>query len=85
MTKCNSCSSCGMPLQKPSDHALANEKIPYCNHCTKSDGSLKSYEEVLEGTKGYFIHSQGLAPQAAQKMAENLLKKQPAWIKRRSS
>ncbi|MBS0630191.1 MAG: AraC family transcriptional regulator [Verrucomicrobia bacterium] len=84
MNKCHSCSSCGMPLQNPSDHALADETIPYCSHCTNKDGSLKSYEEVLEGTKGYFIDYQGLDPQAAQKMAENVLKKQPAWIKRRT-
>jgi hypothetical protein len=83
MKKCDSCTSCGMPLQKPSDHALADEMIPYCSHCTKSDGTLKSYEEVLEGTAGYFIHSQGLDPKKAKEMAANLLNKQPVWIKRK--
>lgn len=81
MTKCQSCTSCGMPFKKGSDHALNDESIPYCTQCTKEDGTLKSYREVLEGTKAYFIHSQGLDPQAAHKMAETLLKKQPVWAK----
>lgn len=80
MKKCEACTSCGMPFNGPSDHALKNVSIPYCTHCTREDGTLKSYEEVLEGTKGYFIHSQGLDPQAAYRMAETLLKKQPAWL-----
>lgn len=82
MKKCESCTSCGMPFQQPSDHALADASNPFCTHCARDDGSLKSYEEVLEGTKGYFMHSQGLDPQAAKRMAETLLKKQPAWLKK---
>lgn len=83
MKKCEACTSCGMPFKSSKDHALADEAIPYCTHCTREDGSLKSFEEVLEGTKGYFIHSQGIDPQAAYQMAETLLKKQPAWSKKR--
>ena len=83
MKKCDSCTSCGMPFQKPSDHALGDEMIPYCEHCTTDDGVLKSYEEVLEATKGYFMHSQGVDPNAALKMADSLLKKQPAWHNQR--
>lgn len=79
MQKCNSCTSCGMPLQKASDHALSDETIPFCSHCTNSDGKLKPYAEVLEGTKNYFVHYQGIDPGKAQEMAENLLKKQPVW------
>ena len=68
-----------MPFHNPSDHALGNESIPYCSSCTKSDGTLKPYEEVLAATAGYFIASQGIDPDAARRMAETLLKKQPAW------
>lgn len=79
MKKCEACTSCGMPFKSSADHALANEEIPYCSHCTREDGTLKSYEDVLEGTTDYFIRSQGLDPKAATRMAETLLKKQPAW------
>ncbi len=79
MKKCESCTSCGMPFHNASDHALNNENIPYCSSCTNVDGTLKSFEEVLEGTKGYFISAQGIDPDAAHRMAETLLKKQPAW------
>lgn len=82
MKKCESCTSCGMPFKSAADHALGNENIPYCTYCTTQDGKLKSYEEVLQGTTGYFIHSQGLDPKAAKQMAEMLLKKQPAWNKK---
>ncbi len=80
MKKCESCTSCGMPFGQASDHASGQESIPYCTHCAGEDGKLKPYEQVLEGTMGYFISSQGLDPQAARQMAEQLLKKQPAWI-----
>ncbi len=83
MKKCDSCTSCGMPFHQASDHALGDERISYCTHCTKEDGSLKSYDEVLEATKGYFIHSQGLDSEAARKMADTLLKKQPAWLNKK--
>ena len=79
MKKCESCTSCGMPFREPKDHALADESMPYCTYCTHSDGTLKTYEEVLEHTKGYFIRAQGLAPAAAYRMAETLLKTLPAW------
>ncbi len=68
-----------MPFQSANDHALGDSSIPYCSSCTNSDGTLKTYEEVLEATKGYYIHAQGLDPQAANRMAETLLKQQPAW------
>ena len=68
-----------MPLRHKSDYARGDETARYCSHCTNPDGSLKSYEEVLEATKGYFIRSQGVDPLAAHRMAEKLLKAQPAW------
>jgi hypothetical protein len=84
MKKCESCTSCGMPFKKSSDHALGDELNPYCIHCAHVDGTLKSYQEVLEATQGYFIHAQGLDPEAALKMADNLLKKQPDWLNKKN-
>ena len=79
MNKCESCTSCGMPFGSAADHALGKEAIPYCAYCADSEGNLRPYSEVLEATSGYYIRSQGLDPQAARQMAEQLLKNQPAW------
>lgn len=77
--KCESCNSCGMVFQKPSDHALGREDIEYCVYCTDSNGKLKSYADVFGGMVGYLEHSQGLDRNAAENMAEEVLLKLPAW------
>ena len=79
MNRCESCTSCGMPFGSAADHALGKESIPYCAYCADSEGKLRPYSEVLEATAGYYMSSQGLDPQAARQMAEQLLKNQPAW------
>jgi len=81
--KCTSCSSCGMPFQKAEDHALGREDMPYCAYCTKEDGTLKTYEEVLEGFMEHLIHTQGLNKSAARQMASDTMSKLPAWNKRK--
>lgn len=77
--KCESCTSCGMPFERAEDHALGDENIPYCKYCTREDGTLKSYEEVLEGMSNYLVHSQGIDKTKASLMAKQILAKLPAW------
>lgn len=77
--KCKSCSSCGMPLEKPEDFALGDAKSDYCRYCTDSTGKLLPYETVLKANSDYFQESQGLTQSAALKMAKDLLHSQPAW------
>ena len=77
--KCKSCSSCGMPMENKDDFALGNTSGEYCRYCTDSKGKLLSYESVLKANAGYFKESQGITDQAANKLATDLLRSQPAW------
>lgn len=76
---CPSCYSCGMPLERPIDHALGDININYCIYCADSKGMLKPFEEVLKGMAHHLAHSQGMDEGAARKAAENVLLNQPAW------
>lgn len=76
---CPTCYSCGMPLEKASDHALGDASHEFCVHCANDQGELKSYEEIVSGFANYLVHSQGIAMVAATEMAQQILAKQPAW------
>ena len=77
--KCPSCSSCGMPMEKTEDFALANSASVFCRYCADDTGKLLPFEQILKSNSDYFKESQGLSEQAAMKMASDLLKSQPAW------
>lgn len=77
--KCKSCGSCGMPMEKKEDFALSDPKQDFCQYCTDRKGQLLSYEKILAMNSKYYMESQGITPEAANKMATNLLKSQPAW------
>jgi hypothetical protein len=78
-TRCPSCNSCGMPLDKKEDFALGNPSSPYCQYCVDTSGKLLPYETILKNNTDYLKESQGLTDQAALRMAQNLLREQPAW------
>lgn len=73
------CISCGMPMTKASDYPLGDESKDYCVYCARTDGSMQSYPEKLEGTTEFLIRTQGLDPKAAREMAIQTLAKLPAW------
>jgi Putative zinc ribbon domain len=73
------CISCGMPLRTRDDHAASDESKPYCVHCGRADGSMKSYDEVLSGMTAFLIRTQGLADEPAQKAAAGMMAGLPAW------
>ncbi len=77
--RCQSCNSCGMPLEKKDDFALGDTAAIYCAYCTDTQGKLLPYEQILKANTDYLKESQGLTDQAALKMAKDLLKEQPAW------
>lgn len=77
--RCLSCNSCGMPFAKAEDHALGNPKNEYCIYCTREDGTLKSYEEILTGMAEFLVSSQAIDKSASLKIAEETLKSLPAW------
>jgi len=58
------CISCGMPLRQLSDYAANDPQKNWCRHCAREDGSMKSYEEVLDGMSAFLArrHRQSGGP-----------------------
>lgn len=77
--KCESCNSCGMPLENKEDFAMGDTSSAYCKYCVDTKGQLLPYESILKANAQYFQESQGLTEQAAIKMTKDLLKTMPAW------
>jgi hypothetical protein len=80
--KCMACGSCGMPMERPEDHALGDVNQQYCRFCTDEQGRLLPYEQVLDTNAEYYVKSQGVTPEAAQRLAAALLADMPAWKSR---
>ena len=78
------CISCGMPMEKPENHALGDESKDYCVHCARPDGSMRSYEEALAGMTQFVVSTQGLDETAAGNVARDLMANLPAWKDRPS-
>lgn len=73
------CIACGMPMTKPEDHAMGDPSRDYCLHCARPDGTMRSYEEALEGMTAFMMRSQGLAESAARAAVVQALSRLPAW------
>lgn len=80
--KCKSCGSCGMPLEKAEDFALADMSQDYCQYCTDQKGKLFPFDKILAMNAKYYVESQGITQKAADQMALDLLKTMPAWKNR---
>lgn len=78
-TKCKSCGSCGMPMEKTEDFALGDTNHTYCRYCTDPAGKLLPYDDILAMNAKYYVESQGITAAAANTMAAEMLKSQPAW------
>lgn len=83
VNKCISCASCGMPLEKKEDYALGNPASGYCRYCTDEGGKLLPYQQILDSNAKYYVDSQGVSADVAQRMARDLLSAQPAWMGRK--
>ena len=73
------CIACGMPMKTNGDFAMGDEAKDYCVYCARPDGTMQSYEEKLKSMTGFIVKTQGLDENAAQKAAEGMLAKLPAW------
>lgn len=73
------CRSCGMPMTSTSDFGGGKEENLYCVHCCHPDGSLKTYEEVLDGMITHMMTNRHLDRSAAGKAAREYLSIMPAW------
>ena len=76
------CMSCGMPMTKLEDFGGENPANVYCVNCSNPDGSLKSYDEIFEGTIKYMMKTQNMARETAEKAAKEYMAKMPAWESR---
>ena len=68
-----------MPMEKPADFAMGDGTKDYCVYCARSDGSMKTYEEALEGMTNFLVSTQGIDPKAARSAAKEAMAKLPAW------
>jgi uncharacterized glyoxalase superfamily protein PhnB len=73
------CMSCGMPMSKVEDFGGGNPESLYCVHCSKSDGSLKSREEVFEGMVNFMMTSHKMDRETAERTVEERMSTMPAW------
>ncbi len=76
------CIACGMPMEKREDHALGNTTKPYCLHCARPDGSMRSYEEAVAGMSQFMMRAQGMDENAAREAVIAIMRKLPAWKNR---
>jgi len=73
------CESCGWEMKEPAMHALGDVNSVYCVDCTHADGSLRSFAEVQKIIADDMVRSQGIDQTEAEKMARELMLRQPAW------
>jgi len=53
----------------------------YGRHCTRADGALKTYEEVLAGMTNFLTRTQGLDERVVRGAVVEMMARQPAWRK----
>ena len=73
------CISCGMPMRRSGDYPLGDTSREYCVHCAREDGSMKTYDEVLEGMTRFLVTTQGFDETVARETAREMLSRMPAW------
>lgn len=75
------CICCGMPMNKKNDFAMGDESKDYCVYCAKEDGSMKSFDEAVEGMAEYMSESEKIDKNFARKKVLEYMKSMPAWKK----
>jgi Putative zinc ribbon domain len=68
-----------MPMEKAEAFAMGDESKDYCVHCAREDGSMRSYDEAVEGMSQFMIKTQGFEKNAATKAVKEMMAKLPAW------
>lgn len=73
------CICCGMPMNKKNDFAMGDESKDYCVYCAKEDGSMKSFDEAVEGMAEYMSENEKIDKNFARKKVLEYMKSMPAW------
>ena len=73
------CESCGMPLE---EKFKSIKDSRYCIYCQdQNTGTLRTFEQVREGSINAAIRLLGKTKEGAKKMADEMLPKLPRWKK----
>ncbi len=78
-TNVRKCMSCGMPMVAIEDFGGGSTDNTFCAHCTTPEGSLKSYDEVLEGMIGFMMMTRKMDRTTAKDAAREYMSEMPAW------
>ncbi len=80
------CESCGIRLIKKEDHGGSDPKNTWCKDCCNPNGSHKTKEEIKKNVAKLFtkidiskLLGESPAIDEIDKMAEDYLKRMPAW------
>jgi hypothetical protein len=73
------CIACGMPMEKPEDHAAGDVTKDYCLHCARPDGTMQPYDEKVESMAAFIMRTQDVDREAAREIAKEMMSKLPAW------
>jgi len=80
------CQSCGIRIKGKEDHGGSDPENKWCKGCCNPDGSRKSREEIkkkivelVSSDKAYIVMGERATPEELDKMAEEYMKKLPAW------
>ena len=73
------CICCGMPMNKKNDFAMGDESKDYCVYCAKEDGSMKSFDEAVEGMAEYMSESEKIDKNFARKKVLEYMKSMQVW------
>lgn len=73
------CICYGMPMNKKNDFAMGDESKDYCVYCAKEDGSMKSFDEAVEGMAEYMSESEKIDKNFARKKVLEYMKSMPVW------
>ncbi len=73
------CMSCGMLLHSPGDYPMADTSKHFCKYCADDNGTLRSFDEVLDLMTTFLQKTQVLSPESAHRAAFAVLSKNPAW------
>ncbi len=66
-------------MNTKSDFAMEDENKDYCKYCSRTDGTIQSYNEKLTSLTGFIIKTQGLDKEVAKNAAMGMMAKLPAW------
>ena len=78
------CICCGMPMNKKNDFAMGDESKDYWVYCAKEDGSMKSFDEAVEGMAEYMSESEKIDKKLLTikiiESSKSLRKKVVVWL-----